>query len=270
MLDGKKYLRLLVGYRPVSQKCPHCNSSTLSASGHASFCNFCEQYAGEGAAAAQTPFAAVRSSIDANDLDSALKGADQMMKGNKDPEQLYLLGVFYLNLSVIRFQGKDYNLMGFMEPNADSIRASLDLTMRWKECFFKVIKIVGDELAANLQVDPSLVFARFMSEIRLGRIVDASVTLGTLRNLDKQGTLSAYALLVYSVEKDTKQAEASLAKSLAASEINSYYYLAKYLAKHGKLSEAEPLLSKLNQMANVSMSRELLYRIRLTEEASKV
>ena len=270
VLDGKSYLRLLASYRPVARRCPHCSASMLSASGRASFCNFCEQYVDVSATEAQTPFVAVRSQIDANDWDAALKSAEQMMKGNADPEQLYVLGVFYLNLSTIRFQSRDYNLMGFMEANANSIRSSLDLTMRWKECFFKVIKLVGDELKASIQADPALVFIKFMSEIRLQRFVDAAITLRTLQSLDKRGVLSEYALLVYSAEKNTKQAEASISVMLAKGEINAYYYLAKYLAKHNKRDEAIAILQRLSQYARVSMSQQLLYRIMLTQEASKM
>lgn len=269
MLDGRKYLKLLASYRPVAQKCPYCGTSTLSASGRPSFCNFCEQFAGV-QAGASSPFEAIKAQLDANSTEAALKSADQLMKGNMDPEQLYLLGVFYLNLSTIEFQSKDYNQMGFMEPNADNIRASLDLTMKWKECFFKVIRIVGGELQGNIQVDPTMVLMKFMSEIRLQRYVDAATTLRTLQSLDKRGTYSEYALLVYSVEKDTKQAQASLLAALGSGEMNAYYYLAKYLAKQGKLKEAESLLSTLSTSVEVSMSRELLYRIRLTEEASKM
>jgi uncharacterized Zn finger protein (UPF0148 family) len=271
VLDWKKYMAMLASGKPVAQMCTHCGATTFSFSGNPSFCNFCEQYVEVNAATeAQTPFAAVRTSIDSNDVDSALKSAEQLMKGNKDPEQLYLLGVFYLNLSTAMFQNRNYNLKGFMEANANNIRSSLDLTMRWKECFFKVIKIVDSELQANLQIDPALVLLKFMCEIRLRRLVDASIALRELQTLDKRSFLSEYALLVYGVEKGTREAEASLQKALGAKEVNAFFYLAKYLAKHNKLSEAEQVLLKLGQIARVSMSDELLYRIRLAREASKM
>jgi len=271
VLDWKKYMALLASSNPVAQRCTHCGATTFSFSGRPSFCNFCEQYVEANAATeAQTPFASVRSSIDSNDTDSALKSAEQLMKGNKDPEQLYLLGVFYLNLSTAMFQNRNYNLKGFMEANASNIRSSLDLTMRWKECFFKVIRIVDSELQANMQIDPALVLLKFMCEIRLKRLVDASIALKELQTLDKRGFLSEYALLVYSVEKGAKEAETSLQKALGAKEVNAFYYLAKYLAKNNKLNEAEQVLLKLGQIGRVSMSDELLYRIRLAQEASKM
>jgi hypothetical protein len=271
VLDWKKYMAMLASGKPVAQMCTHCGATTFSFSGNPSFCNFCEQYVEVNAATeAQTPFASVRSGIDSNDVDSALKSAEQLMKGNKDPEQLYLLGVFYLNLSTEMFQNRNYNLKGFMEANANNIRSSLDLTMRWKECFFKVIKIVDSELQANMQIDPALVLLKFMCEIRLKRLVDASIALKELQTLDKRGFLSEYALLVYSVEKGAKEAETSLQKALGAKEVNAFYYLAKYLAKHNKLNEAEQVLLKLGQIGRVSMSDELLYRIRLAREASKM
>ncbi len=271
MIDGGKYLRLLSKFQPAARRCLHCASTTYSINGKPSFCNFCEQYTGSGVEqAAETPFSAVRSQIDANGWDAAEKTASQLIKGNKDPEQLYLIGVFYHELSTIRFQSRDYNQMGFMEKNAVNIRDSLDLTMKWKECFFKVIKIVGDELQGNVQVDPELVFIKLVSELRLRRFVEAAATLKVLQNLDKHGILIGYAQLAYNVERNTKQAEASLASMLPQSEINTYYYLAKYLAKNKKLREAELLIELLGKTSEVLSSRELLYKIRLAQEASKM
>lgn len=276
MIDGKRYLRMLSQSKPFSQRCPHCGSTTLSVSGKAAFCNFCEQHVdilSSGAleaTSAEIPFASVLNAVKAGNWEEAGKGADLLMKGNKYPGQLYLLGVFYRRFSTLKFQSKDYNQMGFMLPNARNIRDSLDLTTRWKECFFKTIKMVGDELKANIQIEPELVFIKFMSEIRVGKLVDASSTLQTLQSLDKRGTLSEYALLVFSVEKDTKQAEASLIKALEQGETNAYYYLSKYLAKHNKLAEAEVLLQKLGETTEVSMAAELMHRIKLTEEASRM
>ncbi len=272
MLDGKRYLRLLSGYRLVEQRCPHCGASTYSSSGRLTFCNFCEQPVNlsQGGQTAESQFAPIMAQVESGDWAAALKSAEQLAKGNNDPMMLYLLGVLYRNASTAKFQSKDYNLMGFMEQNAGNIRESLDLTMKWKEYFFKAIKVIGTELQGNMQVDPELVFVKFMSEIRLQKLVDAASTLRSIQILDKNGAVSEYALLVYSAEKNTKQADASLGKALENGEINAYYYLAKYLAKHGKLAEAEAILQKLGTISEVSMSQELLYRIKLTQEASKM
>ncbi len=276
MLDGRRYIGLLSGYKPIGERCPHCGTNTYSAGRKISFCNFCElpvdfsnpdaQYS----QASQTLFAPLLEQANEGNLDAAIKGAEQLVKGNKDSQLLYLLGVLYRNISTARFQGKDYNQMGFMEPNAKNIRSSLDLTMRWKECFFKAIKVVDGEMQTSVQIDPELVFTRFMCEIRLQDYVNAATTLRSVQTLDKKTAMAEYALLVYSAEKNTKQAEPSLLKALESGELNAYYYLARYLAKRGKLREAEMVLRSLERIARVSMSQELVYRIRLTEDASKL
>lgn len=276
MLDGKKYLRQLMGLKPAALSCPHCGTKTLSASGRSAFCNFCEQYIeilaaeAQGDKRAEAAFAAVQAPMSAGKWDDALKNADQLLKNNSDPRQLYLLALFYLRLSSIKYHKTDYALRGFMEANADNIRSSLDLTMKWKECFFKAIKIVGDELGKNLQIDAELVFIKFMSEIKLQRLVDSFKTLRALQTLDKKGNLMSYALIVYNVEARTKEEEESLAKMLAKNEVNAFYYLAKHLAKQKRLEEANKILQKLSETTDIFMVQDLLSKVRATQEASKM
>ena len=275
MIDWKKHVRLMAKYRPAAIRCPHCGATTVSASGNSSFCNFCEQRvdtlssAAIEVSSAEVPFASVLAGMVAGDWKATLESADKLMKGNSRPEQLYLLGIFYRRLSALKFQNKNYALMGFMEPNADSIRDSLDLTMKWKECFFKVVKIVDDEQQGNVQIEPELVFIKLLSELNLKRLVEAQVTLKALQSLDKRGTLYEYALMAYETETDGKQAEKLVSKALAQNEINAYFYLALYLSKRGKLSEAEAVLGKLASIASMPLAKELDYTVRLSLEASK-
>lgn len=274
VLDGKKYLRMLPASKPPLQKCPHCGSDTFSTSGNVSFCNFCEQYvdfmvsqSGDDQVA-EAVFALVQSQMHDGNWGQASIEADKLIKGNPNPRVLYLLGIFYRNFSTARYQQTNYNLNGFMEANAQSIKDSLDLTSKWKECFFKAVKIVNDELYKSVQADADWVLLKLMSEVRLKRFVDASITMSSLQTIDKSGARFEYALMAYSVEKNTKQAEASLSKPLGRNELNAYYYLAKYLAKHNKLDEAAAILQKLSAIANVSMAQELMHRVKLSQDAA--
>lgn len=275
MLDGKKYLQLLSNAKFLVQTCRHCGSETHFISGGDFFCNFCEQHNDpallqEVEQTAQAAFAPVRDQWGKNNLDEAVKTADQLLKNNADPKQLYLLGLFYRYISTIKYYQKDYTLKGFMEANADSTLASLGLTSRWKECFFKEIKIVDGEIANNMQIELDLIFIKFISEIRLQRFADAASSLRRLQSMDRHGIVADYALLVYSVEKNTKQAEASVAKAIARDDINAYYYLAKCLAKQKKLEDAADLLEKLNDTTEITMVQELLIKINAAQEASKM
>lgn len=273
MLDGKKYLRQLMELELTAIGCPHCGSQTISAGGKSTFCNFCEQHTdvfSAGDKDAQAAFAPVVSSMAANSLDEARKNADRLLKNNSAPRQLYLLSQFYLYFSNLKYYQRDYALQGFMEANADNISSSLDLTSRWKECYFKAIKIVEGELTKNMQVEPELVFIKFMSEMKLQKLVDAANTLVNLERLDKRGLLIEYATMVYNAEKRTQKSEPNLSKMLANKEINSFYYLAKYLAKRKKLEESEKILQKLSESTKIFVAEELLNKVRATLEASKM
>jgi tetratricopeptide (TPR) repeat protein len=275
VLDGKKYLQLLSAVKFLIQTCPHCGSETNFISGGDFFCNFCEQHNDPALLqnvdrTAQVAFVPVLSQMNTGNLDEALKNAERLMKNNADAKQLYLLGLFYRNVSGIRYYQKDYALKGFMEANAASSASSLGLTSRWKECFFKAIGIIDGEISKNLQIEIDLVFIKFISEVRLRRFVDAANTLRRLQNMDRHGIVADYALLVYSVEKNTGQAEASIAKAAARNNVNAYYYLAEYLARQKKLEEAGGILEKLDKTTEIAMVQELLNRVRATQEASKM
>jgi tetratricopeptide (TPR) repeat protein len=275
VLDDKKYLGQLMSMKLAAQTCPHCGSQTHS-TGKNSFCNFCEQYidivAGEnqGDRNSQVAFASVQVPMQAGRYNEAIKNAEILIKNNSDPRQLYLLAQFYLSTSGVKYRNRDYSLPGFMEANAQNIGSALDLTMKWKECYFKTVKIIGNELKNNIQVDSDLIFIKFMSEIRLQQLIDAANTLRMLQSMDKRGMLAEYALLVYSVEKNAKQAEASLGKALANEDANAFYYLAKYIARQKKLDDAEKILQKLSESTEIFMAHDLLSKVRSTQEASKM
>jgi tetratricopeptide (TPR) repeat protein len=212
----------------------------------------------------------VLSQLKGGTLEAALKNAGVLLKNNQDPRQLYLLGVFYRYVSSLMYYQKDYNLKGFMEPNATNTEISLQLTAKWKECFFKLISVIDSEIEKNLQVETDLVLVKFMCEVRLRRFVDAANSLRRLQNLDRHGTLADYALLVYSAEKNTKQTEASVSKAIARDNLNAYYYLAKFLSQQKKLEEATAILQRLGKVSDILMAQELLARVRSTQEASRM
>ncbi len=271
MLNGKAYLKSLANLKLLLLTCPNCGSDTYTAGKSTAFCNFCEQYIDSTApTGAETVFVPVQTAIKDGKWDEAFKQAETLLKGNVDPRQLYLLALFYQDFAIQKYYQKDYMLPGFMESNADNIRRSLDLTSRWKECYFKAIKLVDGDLAKNMQVDSGLIYLKFISEIRLHKMVDASKTLETLHSLDTQGVITAYATLVYDAESDSKNTELDLYKQFSHDEINAFYYLARYLAKRNQLEESEEILEKLNETTKIFLVQDLLQKVKSAKEASKM
>ncbi len=276
MLNAAKYARSLDRYAAQSTVCPHCGMQSAVSKAAYSFCNFCEQRIDlarrvpEHEKVASTAFMPVASQLSAGRLDAAVAAAERLLKGNTDPEQLYLLGVFYSSASWTRYTTRDYDLRGFMEANATSIRNALDLTARAKECFYKAIKRVGDAQADNAAADAQLLFIKFMSCVRLHRKTDALSAFEGLKKLDKQNEFIGYAYAVYAVEAETKDADKALAGLLMGMEPNSFYYLARYLAKQKKLSEASDLLRRLGRIASIPLADELAYKMKQALEAAEM
>lgn len=274
MLSGAKYAHKLKAYAPEKVACPHCGMQTCSSNQAYSFCNFCEQLVDvaksipEHEKTSQAAFVPVAELLLSKNWDGALAAADTLMKGNTDPEQLYLLGTFYSGISGIRYRKRDYELEGFMEANADMIRSSLDLTSKAKECFFKAIKCVVGAQADGASADTSLLFIKFMCEMRLRRLPDALTALDELRKSDTGNSFINYAYAVYGVETLAKDVDRVLANMLENNEPNSFYYLARYLAGHKKLGEASELLQVLVGIARMPLADELLYEVRQAQEAA--
>jgi uncharacterized Zn finger protein (UPF0148 family) len=275
MLNYKKYIDAIKKAEIFELTCPNCGALTRYTKGKSVFCNFCEQYINisEAEIANETgveiQFAEVSAAIREGAYEEAEKKAALLSKGKKDPELMYLSALAYLCISDAAYHETDYNLRGFMEQNSDNIRRGLDLTSKWKEYFYKAIKIVKYEIGRDVAVDGSLLFVKFMSEIRLKRFVDAEKTLKLLHGSGIQSDLSEYADMVYNVEAGRPVAERVLPNLLSKGEMNSFYYLAKHLAMQSRLDEAETVAKWLNRITNMCMAKELSRKIESTQKASE-
>lgn len=257
-------------YRDLS--CGTCAFTTKSPNGSDAFCNFCESYT-SAILPPKIPLEArpvlekIHSLMGDNRLDEAASALEILLKDSKNPTLFYVAANFYLNFSDITYYSRNYNIMGFMEENAISIRKSLDLTAKWKECLYKSIRLVKGQAAEISTAGESLLFIKFMSEIRLSRFVDSGRTLKSLAQYGLGDLTVTYANMVYGVEagKDPSQYFNAF---LSRQEPNAYYYLAKYLAKSKRLDEAESVLSKLSSKAKVRMLPSLLNKIVSSERAA--
>ena len=259
--DYKKYAKAFDALKLSQFVCARCGFETHSASTN-SFCNFCEQYA-SAAAATRPAFLDVHAYIKQGNWEDAAKKVEELLKTDKNTETFYLSGLFYAYFSNLRYRKVDYGAKGFMDTNAENIRAGLDLVSKSKEHLFGAISLVAAEPKKGVQPDQDALFIKFMSEMKLRRFVDASKTIKTL-----QGAQAEYAEMAYGAQTGSKSTP-GLEKLLARNEVNAFYYLAEHLARQKELGEAAALLRKLNDRINLFMAQELLNRVVSVQEASK-
>jgi hypothetical protein len=276
MLDYKKYMAKLASAGLSELTCPHCGSPTMSTKGKNAFCNFCEQYTSASESefnkevGTEVAFAEVSIQTLAGNHDEAEKKVVALLKGSRDANIIYISGLFYLYFSDFKYKSRDYGLSGFMEANSDNVRASLDLTSRWKECFFKVRRLLKVELSNDVMIDSSYLLMKFMCEVKLGRLVEAGKTLKAMRSSNPQDIATEYAGMVYAVKKNDKGAEAILEKMIDKGEVNAFYYLAEHLAKQHRLDDAGNVVRWLNGFTKMFMAQELQRKIESSQHASQV
>ncbi len=276
MLDVHRYLVSLGKSKFTTTICPHCGAETRASSRNDAFCNFCEQYLNIADAeiqkekGAENVFMQLHSWQADNSLDASVQAIQKLLQANNSPMTFYISALFYRQFSDSRYHDKNYALPGFMEANATNIRSSLDLTSKWKECLFKALKILNDDLAADPKLEDGFLFVKFMSEIRLNLHSEAAGTLKMLEQRASQLPYADYSRMVYGVETNQKNSEASLGALLARGEPNAFYYLAKHLAKEKKLAEASKILLQLDSKASILMTKDLLNKVMDAQDAASL
>ncbi len=274
MINYRKYLRALEKANFSELRCAHCGAVTRSANGKRGICNFCEQAVGGGEERNRErpgpeEFQRMQDRSGGGTGKDALADLERLLEKNQDPETFYISALFYQFSSDSSYRSKNYALSGFMEGNYASIRGSLDLASKWKECFYRAASAAAGALEAG---SPSreLLYIRFMSEVKLHRLTDASRALGRLTEQDSQDPILVYANMVYGVRARTLAAELRLSDALKTNEANAFYYLAEHLARNGRLVEASKVLAALGQKADVRMSAQLLATIMNVQSASEM
>ena len=272
MISHKKYLRALRNAKFSELRCTHCSAETRSPNGKKGICNFCEQTVG-----AEAPGLRVRGGFEEEfqrmHAESAkglgrddFTGLEKLLETNSNPEAFYVSALFYLFSSDLAYRSRNYALPGFMEENYANIQGSMDLTSKCKECFYAA---AAGSAPSGAQSGEAL-YIKFLSEVKLNRLADASTTLGRLAATNGKDPLLDYASMAYGVRARTKDAEARLAKALKTEEPNAFYYLAEHLARNGRLAAASEVLVQLGQKADVRMSAHLLSTIREVQDASRM
>jgi len=196
---------------------------------------------------------------------NAEKGLQKLLTIRESPEMDYVAGVFYNHYSDYMYANRDYQyLAGFREPNADNIKAGIELFYKSKEMFYKAIDSANRILQANGH-DEQRLFVKFLSEFRLKRMVDARQTLKLLNEVSN-GATSVYASMLYSSTMHSKGSFTFIKQLTDMGIVNSFYYYARFITSDGNLNEAKSILVRLLSKVNMPRAKSLLQGIQEVQE----
>lgn len=252
--------------------CGYCESPVLSPTKDSAFCQFCGAYT-EDAKTQEKPedtafhngLAKIQSSIRGGALGDAKALSSTLFTKLTDPEKLFCGGNIYLFLSDQTYSSKDYAITGFMEKNSANVYESLDLTSKSKEFFYKTLWLI--DASKPEEANERALFIAFLCCIYLKQHKKAKRHLDLLGSREKPTLIRRYADMIYSVETGSQNAKALIESLLGQKEVNTFFYMGKYLAKSKKLTEAEALLAAITSICKHPQAEELLNKIRNTEQA---
>ncbi len=255
-MNTSKYLKMMDNISASDMLCRCCGACLFALPGaRESMCSFCESYV----SAEDANVVHGNREIENNLLKmygNAARGMWQegtayadALAATKDVHFLFGAASFYRFYSDRVYHDVNYELHGFMYANAEKRSDELKknkynamaLISKSKEYLFKSIKIVGDTPNAGEQ----LLLIGFLANMKLGRYVHAKKMLDSLNAPSISDVTKDYSNMVFNVETNTRMAEKFIAASLSFGISNSFFYLARRLAKTRQLAKAKAVLEKL-------------------------
>lgn len=266
-------LDVLDNQKGMTAACDCCGSFLMLCNQDEGFCHFCESYLLMGEDEPNNPevdkFAAIQLLIDQKDVEGAEKRLDKITSGMENQSNPYLLfgaANMYRALADIKYFDLDYHTAGrgFMEGNSSNIYHSLDLTTKYKEMFYKAIKLAENQTKTGM--DEGLLYLIFISYMKLKRPLDAAKALTSLKHA-RRSLAKEYMELINAVESGREEGKQDAINMMSKGNPNAVYYLARHYVKQKKLAEAKYLLEKLNSKVRMPDSLYMLHKIdRVLEE----
>ncbi len=245
-----------------------------------SICNFCEAYVSvqdkdvvHGDRDIENNLALMQDSALTGKWIDGIAPADALA-ATKDPHFLYGASSFYKFFSDYTYYGVDYTLGGFMYSNAEKRSDepqknkynAVALMSKSKEFLFKALKIIND----TQNPDNSLVFIRFMANVKLKRDVYMQKALDEINAKQGIEMLKTYANIIRNVNSKGRLAQKYLDDGLAKGISNSFYYLAIHAAKSKDINGAINMLDSLAVKSNMPSALYLSIRIKDVKSASEI
>lgn len=197
----------------------------------------------------------IQQNISSGKFDDALKLYDALFDITKNPSVIYSKGVFHAFLADLEFAKRDYQTPnGFMEENSLHAKSALSHFSSAKALFFKALSMIS----ASASIDSTLLYTKFLCNIKLARPGDAKRSLDLLNANFKDLPITIYANMVYNSLENKKNAEPFFEKAISLGIPSAFYYYSNYLSEKNDLSKAKSILVKLSKRVDMEQSKKLL------------
>ena len=262
-MDCSKYLAAL-DLKADYVECPYCGAMFPLGKNGSGFCSFCEGFYDESVEAGREDDLAQMAGLHGFIKKSALSELENALASLQpktlDPFTLFAKGSFYRYLSNYRYYDLDYNRQGFMEENSSNIYESLDLTAKYKEFFYKAIKVSKEKYSAS--PNEILQYMQFITNLKLKRRFQAGLALREMKTSAKNRELLDYSEMAYLAESADGNALEMIGRLSEAGNLNSLYYLGEYLVLKKLFKDAEHVLQALIDKVEMHEAAYLLHRVR--------
>ncbi len=249
--------------------CQYCASETLTV-GSVCVCSNCEMpvYFDADVLRVRSPhtfatISEIKSAIEKNDYDAAIKLYDDLYQNGKDAGYLYakaLLSIKESNSSIAQIR---YDRQGFMEENTPLRDGGAKLASSARASLSEVIKACESQLKNEERPPLGATYLTFICHIKLSNLREASVISSILNKIDS-AYLGPYSRMVLSLnlhkpEDTIKNAERLLTQETFS--INSLFYIALAKFDRGMYKESKEIVNLLKPYLPSSALDSLSYEI---------
>ena len=257
-MDAKGYYDALGKAFQSDLVCQCCGARPYVLTNSAeTICTFCEAYVNEGSGNAAKDSAemwkelsGMQACIYVGKWAEGTEHADAIAASDK-PHLLFGAAAFYNAFSDYVYHDVDYTIGGFMYQNSlkrsdqaqKNSNNAMALISKSKGLLFRALKHISD---TTTNLDSQLMFTAFMSNIKLGRMPQASKMLTLINNSQCQPAIRSYANMVYTVMLGQKHVEKYTDACFEMGIANSVYYLARMLAYERQLDSAIRVAERFN------------------------
>ncbi|MDE1761745.1 MAG: hypothetical protein KGH59_02700 [Candidatus Micrarchaeota archaeon] len=249
---------------PTTQfRCGYCGSTVQSYNQSFGICQFCEMY-NDNATKQDKELSGVlgqvNSLVSRSDFDAAAKLFESLVANHNSAEYNYAFGVFNQMYSDHEYGMRDYTTPnGYMEANSARINAGNAHFSTAKALFFKSILL--SDAAYQQSKDANVLYAKFLSQIRLRKVLDSKATLSELESASATSAVTEYARMLYLCATSDKKSEQQVAKVALLGVPNAFYYAADLCAERSKLGDAKRFATALLGKVDMYAAKKLLIGI---------
>ena len=269
-MDAKGYVSALEEFKKSSSLliCEYCGVETASL-GDICVCSNCESMVVTTRPILQKKDHPLLDSLDSinnaiNDMkyELAIPIYDKLIADKKDPSLMYAAAILYLKYSNYEITQIGYAKPGFMEDNTVHRDKGAKLASTAKKLLSKSISVANAEIAKG-NTPLSLVYNRFLAQVKMGSVKGAKESVGLLQKLGNEYIYN-YASLVFEARMEHYDNTIKIADTLTdpkSFSVNAFYYIGLGLFKKRKVKDAKMVLEALNGILKSNNLEALIFEI---------